>query len=173
MQSSAAATTATTTNISNTKEKKSSSKHNDLNTNIGYCIDSVLVPREADILLGRGRGAQNHTGNVNYRYLIESFRKRYEKIPSKGAKTQLIREVVDCIYNKGGRFLKQDPYGRWIPVDPEVARDKVSHSFRNQKRLLGGDDDGDGGDDDDVNNNNNNNKRSRTDMKKQFIHTNK
>jgi hypothetical protein len=124
----------TTTNISNTKKMKKSKK-NDRNNNISYCREPVLVPREADILLGRGRGAQNHKGNVHYRCVVESFRHRYEKIPQKGAKTQLIREIVDCIHNKGGRFLKQDAYGRWIPVDPEVARDKVSHSFRNQKRL--------------------------------------
>lgn len=101
--------------------------------------EPVLVPGELDILLGRGRGAQNHKGNIHYRQVVETFRSRYEQIPQKGAKTQLIREVVAVIYDNGGRFLKQDGLGRWIPVDPEVARDKVSHSFRNQKRLsIGG-----------------------------------
>ena len=101
--------------------------------------EPVLVPGELDILLGRGRGAQNHKGNIHYRQVVEIFRSRYEQIPQKGAKTQLIREVVAVIYDNGGRFLKQDGLGRWIPVDPEVARDKVSHSFRNQKRLsIGG-----------------------------------
>jgi len=102
---------------------------------IAYSMEPVLVPGELDILLGRGRGAQNHKGNIHYRQVVETFRSRYEEIPQKGAKTQLIREVVAVIYDNGGRFLKQDGFGRWIPVDPEVARDKVSHSFRNQKRL--------------------------------------
>jgi hypothetical protein len=101
-------------------------------------MEPVLVPGELDILLGRGRGAQNHKGNIHYRQVVETFRSRYEQIPQKGAKTQLIREVVAVIYDNGGRFLKQDGFGRWIPVDPEVARDKVSHSFRNQKRLSTG-----------------------------------
>jgi len=105
---------------------------------ISYSMDPVLVPGELDILLGRGRGAQNHKGNIHYRQVVETFRSRYEQIPQKGAKTQLIREVVAVIYDNGGRFLKQDGFGRWIPVDPEVARDKVSHSFRNQKRLSVG-----------------------------------
>jgi len=104
---------------------------------IAYSMEPVLVPGELDILLGRGRGAQNHKGNIHYRQVVETFRSRYEQIPQKGAKTQLIREVVAVIYDNGGRFLKQDGFGRWIPVDPEVARDKVSHSFRNQKRLQG------------------------------------
>lgn len=105
---------------------------------ISYSMEPVLVPGELDILLGRGRGAQNHKGNIHYRQVVETFRSRYEQIPQKGAKTQLIREVVAVIYDNGGRFLKQDGFGRWIPVDPEVARDKVSHSFRNQKRLSVG-----------------------------------
>jgi len=105
---------------------------------ISYSMEPVLVPGELDILLGRGRGAQNHKGNIHYRQVVETFRSRYEQIPQKGAKTQLIREVVAVIYDNGGRFLKQDGFGRWIPVDPEVARDKVSHSFRNQKRLSTG-----------------------------------
>merc|ERR1712176_973276 len=105
---------------------------------IAYSMEPVLVPGELDILLGRGRGAQNHKGNIHYRQVVETFRSRYEQIPQKGAKTQLIREVVAVIYDNGGRFLKQDGFGRWIPVDPEVARDKVSHSFRNQKRLSTG-----------------------------------
>jgi len=160
---------STTTSISN-KKKMKKSKKNDRNNNINFCREPVLVPREADILLGRGRGAQNHKGNVHYRYVVESFRSRYEKIPQKGAKTQLIREVVECIHSKGGRFLKQDLYGRWIPVEPEVARDKVSHSFRNQKRLSllpdGRDDDYDVTSN---NNNNNNNKRSRNGMKRMTL----
>lgn len=108
-------------------------------SDIPFSIEPIVAPGELDILLGRGRGAQNHKGNINYRDCVETFRARYEQIPQKGAKTQLIREVVAVIYDNGGRFLKRDGFGRWIPVDREVARDKVSHSFRNQKRLsLGG-----------------------------------
>jgi len=97
--------------------------------------EPVVVPGERDILLGRGRRAQNHNGNVHFREIVETFRQRYEAIPSKGGKTELIREVVDFIYDNGSRFIKQDSFGRWIPVGREVARDKVSHSFRNKKRL--------------------------------------
>jgi len=120
-------------------QNQASEKTSQSKSGIPYSMEPVLVPGELDILLGRGRGAQNHKGNIHYRQVVETFRARYEQIPQKGAKTQLIREVVAVIYDNGGRFLKQDSYGRWIPVDPEVARDKVSHSFRNQKRLsLGG-----------------------------------
>ena len=155
----------TTANTSNTKKMKKS-KNNDRNDSFSFCREPVLVPREADILLGRGLGVQNRKGNVNYRYVVESFRSRYEKITQKGAKTQLIREVVECIHSKGSRFVKQDSYGRWIPVDPQIARDKVSHSFRNQKRLslLP-----DGSDDDIYVKNKNKKKRSRNGMKSMSV----
>merc|ERR1711935_464935 len=117
---------------------QSSGLSSESKSGISFSMEPVLVPGELDILLGRGRGAQNHKGNIHYRQVVETFRSRYEQIPQKGAKTQLIREVVAVIYDNGGRFLKQDGFGRWIPVDPEVARDKVSHSFRNQKRLSVG-----------------------------------
>eukprot|EP00531_Pseudo-nitzschia_arenysensis_P000828 CAMPEP_0116147466 /NCGR_PEP_ID=MMETSP0329-20121206/17768_1 /TAXON_ID=697910 /ORGANISM="Pseudo-nitzschia arenysensis, Strain B593" /LENGTH=932 /DNA_ID=CAMNT_0003643393 /DNA_START=121 /DNA_END=2919 /DNA_ORIENTATION=+ len=120
------------------QQKKNPGLNSNSKSGIPYSMEPVLVPGELDILLGRGRGAQNHKGNIHYRQVIETFRSRYEQIPQKGAKTQLIREVVAVIYDNGGRFLKQDGFGRWIPVDPEVARDKVSHSFRNQKRLSTG-----------------------------------
>jgi len=98
-----------------------------------------IVPGETDILLGRGRGAQNHKGNIHYRHVVETFRKQYEEIPNKGEKTLFIREVVDIIYDNGGQFLKKNPNGsgKWVRINPDVAREKVSHSFRNAKRLEG------------------------------------
>ncbi|KAG7369583.1 hypothetical protein IV203_027329 [Nitzschia inconspicua] len=95
----------------------------------------IIVPGELDIIFGRGKGYQNHKGNVRYRHIVETKRPLYEALSTKKEKTQLIKDVVKSIYDGGGRFLRQDPLGRWIPIDQEVARDKVSHSFRNQKRL--------------------------------------
>jgi len=104
-------------------------------------------PSELDILLGRGRGAEKHQGNICYRKVVESFRKQYEAIKHKRDKTRFIRDVVDIFYDTGHRFVKKvedsNPNGcatsactgAWVPVDRHVARDKVSNSFRNSKRL--------------------------------------
>jgi hypothetical protein len=96
---------------------------------------TVVVPGEFDIILGRGKGYQNHKGNIRYRHIVETKRPVYETLPTKKEKTQLIRDLVKSIYDEGGRFLRQDSIGRWVPIDQDSARDKVSHSFRNQKRL--------------------------------------
>lgn len=96
---------------------------------------AVIVPGELDIILGRGKGYQNHKGNVRYRHIVETQRPVYEALSTKKEKTKWIRDVVTSIYDGGGRFLRRDPLGRWIPIDQDMARDKVSHSFRNHKRL--------------------------------------
>ena len=111
------------------------------------------VPSELDILIGRGRGVDNHRGNIYYRKVVESFRKQYETISQKGDKTKFIRDVVAIMYDNGHQFVKKvkddpNPTSRsgsaatttsstctWVPVDRDVARDKVSNSFRNAKRL--------------------------------------
>jgi len=112
---------------------------------------TTTVPSELDILIGRGRSIDNHQGNIYYRQVVESFRKEYETIAQKGDKTKFIRDVVDIIYENGHQFVKKvkDPKPRhsdatttsstctctWVPVARHVARDKVSNSFRNAKRL--------------------------------------
>ncbi|KAL3939101.1 MAG: hypothetical protein SGARI_001493 [Bacillariaceae sp.] len=98
-------------------------------------ISPVNIPGELDILLGRGKSFQNHKGNLRYRQIVESYREQYEGMRSKREKTRLIKDVVQVIFDGGGRFLRQDSLGRWVPVDLEMTRDKVSHSFRNQRRL--------------------------------------
>jgi hypothetical protein len=126
--------------VVNNNNSSSSSSINIFGSNIRVFstkgLSYVNVPGEMDILLGRGKGTQNHIGNLRYRHLIESYRSSYEEMLSKGEKTQFIKEVVRVIYDSGGRFLRQDDIGRWVPIDIDEARDKVSHSFRNQRRLY-------------------------------------
>lgn len=92
----------------------------------------IAVPGSYDILLGRGKLIQEHTGNIRFRHLIEKNRATYEKA-TKNEKTFLATRIVDIVNDGGGRFLKEDPSG-WTEVTDDTARDKVSHSFRN-KRL--------------------------------------
>jgi hypothetical protein len=93
-----------------------------------------VLPRKADVLLGKGKLIQEHSGNIRCRHVIESFNPRY-KISTKMEKTSLARKVVQDMKNSGGRFLKQDA-GGWVEVNDEIAREKVSRSFRNHRIVL-------------------------------------
>jgi hypothetical protein len=100
-------------------------------------VETVIVPSRYDVLLGRGKFFQEHTGNLRYRDVVENHRERYEKA-SKAKKTQVAKELVQIVNNYGGRFLKQGDHQGWIEVTVDIARDKVSHSFRNRRIALSG-----------------------------------
>ena len=94
-------------------------------------VDRILLPLKYDVLLGRGKPLQKHSGNLNYHYIVESYHERYEAAP-KGVKSELAMEIVKQIHAQGGRFLKQDTAG-WTAITDEAARSKVSHTFRNHR----------------------------------------
>ena len=95
----------------------------------------VVVPGENDVLLGRGKFVLEHVGNVKYRYMLGTYKEKYET-GTKSVKSNIIGEIVAKIAENGGRFLEQDhDGGLWAPVSHETARQKVSHYFRNQKRI--------------------------------------
>jgi hypothetical protein len=99
-------------------------------------LSNTVEPLPSDVLLGRGKLIQGHVGNQCYRTIIESHRGRYEQA-LKVEKTFIAKEIVQTVKNVGGRFLKQKTDGGWVEVDTEVARDKVSHSFRNRRITTG------------------------------------
>jgi hypothetical protein len=120
----ATTTTSTTTTISSIKQEQPPPREQS---------KRIAVPGSYDILLGRGKLIQEHTGNIRFRHLIEKNRGTYENA-TKNEKTFLATRIVEIVNHGGGRFLKEDPRG-WTLVTDDTARDKVSHSFRN-KRLI-------------------------------------
>jgi hypothetical protein len=97
-------------------------------------LKRIAVPGSFDILLGRGKLIQEHMGNIRFRRLIEKNRGTYENA-TKNEKTFLATRIVKIVNDGGGRFLKEDPSG-WTEVTDDIARDKVSHSFRNKRLKL-------------------------------------
>eukprot|EP00934_Nitzschia_sp_Nitz4_P001037 Nitzschia sp. Nitz4//scaffold72_size95085//9529//10647//NITZ4_004743-RA/size95085-augustus-gene-0.63-mRNA-1//1//CDS//3329557324//1037//frame0 len=98
----------------------------------------VSIPTRSDVLLGRGKSAYNHVGNIRLRNLVERYAKGYEE-SSFAEKTVLADVIVLQIKKETGRFLRDDGYG-WMEVDDETARNKVAHAFRTlrgQKNATG------------------------------------
>jgi hypothetical protein len=84
-------------------------------------------------LLGKGRVAQEHCGNKRFRDLIDSYRDEYN-VASKYDKTAMTEKMVDLVKQSSGRFWKDDGVG-WVQAPDHVARFKVSHCFRDHKRI--------------------------------------
>lgn len=108
--------------------------------NEGYGAE-VRKPGPHDVLLGRGGGTNNHSGNINFRRLVNEHKMRYLAC-SKIEKPNVAREVVE-LWKKldpPGRFLsrkeekKKDGESNdqvvWIEVPEKKAREKASQCLR-------------------------------------------
>ena len=106
-------------------------------------LESRLLPRPNDVLLGRGRPFQLYSGNLALTAKIDENRTRY-MTAKKMHKKIIPSEIVESIQASGGRFLKKVSGGSnadWEEVDFETARLKVSHSFRTMSRWHSDNDD--------------------------------
>jgi hypothetical protein len=93
-----------------------------------------LVPGPRDVLLGRDKLAQNHSGNSHYLVVLDNRLQEYEKSKKNScAKTQIAGEIVSAIKKGGGRFLKRGSVG-WSAIDDASARDKVANAFRDKRK---------------------------------------
>ena len=97
--------------------------------------------KEQDVLLGRGKCNFKHIGNMAYRMLIETRLEKYIASDSRSEKTHMVVEVVESIFESGGRFLKQEQGSSadgWFVVNKKTAREKVGHSFRDAIKAKNG-----------------------------------
>jgi hypothetical protein len=97
-------------------------------------LEIIVIPKNVDVLLGRGRPFQEHAGNVKCNYIVVSTMDEYEEA-SRNDKTTIARNVINRIKGYGGRFLKLLD-GVWTEVDDTEALRKISHSFRTHRQLI-------------------------------------
>lgn len=97
-------------------------------------VADYTSPLRCDVLMGgRGNHKDENPGNVLLRRMVASYQRQYNG-SSKFEKTVLAQVIVGSIKEGGGRFLKRKG-GSWYAVDDAVAREKVAHSFRNNRRT--------------------------------------
>lgn len=91
--------------------------------------NNPAVPyNDADVLLGRGGLTNRHPGNQEYLIKKTEMQHRYLKA-SKQEKTRISQELVDWVYNQGGRFMKVVD-DEWVEIDNAAARKKASQALR-------------------------------------------
>jgi hypothetical protein len=100
----------------------------------------ILTPKPNDVLLGRGKPIQDHSGNIRLRKLVDFHRTRYLQA-HREVKSNIAGEIVQSIKDddKGdgedaNRFLRRFEEEYWIEVSDDIARDKVSHALRSKTR---------------------------------------
>ena len=96
----------------------------------GEPFEGIDLPSPNDVLFGRGKTNQEHSGNVLMRSIIADYIPEYQSA-TKAYKGRIPLKVVLRIKQGGGRFLKRDTdHGWWFEVSDEEARKKIVLSFR-------------------------------------------
>merc|ERR1711957_793309 len=109
-------------------EKKT--KHNNEDKLVDIFV-RVEFPTECDILCGQSRICASHVGNKRFQAVLDMYAARYDNATSKQEKMMGTKEIVACIHNSSGRFLKyKNDDGMWEEISNVAARDKVSHALR-------------------------------------------
>lgn len=95
-------------------------------------FEGIDIPGTNDVLLGRGKPIQEHSGNVKLLSLIDMHRSEYDCTNGYGQKAVLAEKIVKLVQSEyQGKFLKVHPeHGWWVEVTQVEAVDKVTHSFR-------------------------------------------
>lgn len=103
-----------------------------------FDLESVIVecPQNEDCLFGKGRAIMKHPGTLAMHNMLKNKMENWNTSSFK-EKNGLTWEVVHEILKGNGRFLQQDPtHGWFVPVEDEVARQKVSISFRDMAKRI-------------------------------------
>ena len=124
----------------NNDEDSNSNSNNNNNKKVDHIVDVAIrveIPNGFDILCGQSRICASHTGNKRFQTVLDTYATRYDSATSKQEKMIMTKEIVACIHNSNGRFLKyknssnnEDIGGIWEEISNVAARDKVSHALR-------------------------------------------
>lgn len=91
---------------------------------------------ERDIKIGRGnnRTEKKHPGNVFFRAVINERFDLYDSM-DKADQTELAFHIITAIKHDGRRFVKKTESGGWEEADDNVAREKISITFRSIRKM--------------------------------------
>ena len=86
-------------------------------------------------------GSNHHPGNQRYLELVNEKKPLYRSSDDKKEKRQIIQDILDAVWECGGRFLELDQEtSRWYVSHPKSAYGKVGQALRDRNdpeaRLL-------------------------------------
>ena len=92
----------------------------------------LSMPGQYDVICGRGKIANNHSGNKFYREIIKTAIPRYNEANTKIGKTIIVSAIFDEINTRSsdGGFIKKNSDGYYYQVTDHFAREKIGQSLR-------------------------------------------
>jgi len=95
------------------------------------CYPMDFIPRDTDVIVGKGINCYNHAGNKMLRRLVSANLIVYAETTCKKEKSKILSNIVDHIRIKGSFIKKDRARGQYFDADDFLARDKISQAFRN------------------------------------------
>lgn len=95
-------------------------------------FEDGFVPLENDIIVGRLKIAQSHSGNLRFNEISNAFLEEYKQsVEDRGRKSQILAKTYDAVRRANGRFVKLDSSSkRWYQVTNAVARERIGQQYR-------------------------------------------
>ena len=88
-----------------------------------------FVPREADVLCGRGGTALRHPGNLAYRKMVSTNKERYLTC-LKTEKLKISKSIVASVRERNGRFLEKDKAsGEWVELSEKKSGESYEYEY--------------------------------------------
>lgn len=103
-------------------------------------IDRIVNPEPTDVLFGRGKPYQGHSGNQKLREIVDKYKdaymssRRYDKL---AIAEDIVKGIQGGRWGEAGRFLRRADNGEdfWVVAPDDEAREKVSHALRGKKKT--------------------------------------
>lgn len=112
-------------------DNQTNNYYNNESDNETEYFPSGYVPRDKDVIVGKGMKCYTHAGNEMFRHIVNSRLQEYAATKSKKGKSDIISSVVDQVCMNGCFVKKDSETGLWFKADDVLARDKTSQAFRN------------------------------------------
>lgn len=94
--------------------------------------NGIHTPEEGDVLCGRGKGVNNHKGNIRFRDIVRKHTIKYhENSTTKTEKSYITSLIVAKIRSLQGRFLELDQKtNSWTDIGDRRAKRKAAQALR-------------------------------------------
>ena len=96
----------------------------------------ITMPTANDVLCGRGKSCNNHSGNIQFISIVKDHVQTYMNLSSRFEKTLLVRNLVHQLRNEiGVQFLRKSSTSSssssfWYPLNEDESNTKVGHAIR-------------------------------------------
>jgi len=98
---------------------------------------SIVNVSSNDIVYGRGNNLKKHSGNINYRSIVQSLKEFYVTFPKYQKKIvgKIIHEKIKSL-NPPGRFLVKTNVGKYTELDIKSAIRKINQCLREKQKAF-------------------------------------